>query len=43
LAHEVLNLFTPVRSFVSTMNAIVENEKEELLSLDQMGAEDVMV
>jgi two-component system nitrogen regulation sensor histidine kinase NtrY len=41
LAHEMLNSFTPVSSLASTMKAMTENEKGELLTLDQMDAEDV--
>ena len=41
LAHEMLNSFTPVSSLASTMKAMTENEKGELLSLNQMDAEDV--
>lgn len=41
LAHEMLNSFTPVSSLASTMKAITEDEKGELISLDQMDPEDV--
>ena len=41
LAHEMLNSFTPVSSLASTMKAMTENEKGELLTLNQMDAEDV--
>ena len=41
LAHEMLNSFTPVSSLASTMKALTENEKGELISLDQMDSEDI--
>ena len=41
LAHEMLNSFTPVSSLASTMKAMTENENGELLTLNQMDAEDV--
>jgi two-component system nitrogen regulation sensor histidine kinase NtrY len=41
LAHEMLNSFTPVSSLASTMKAMTENEKGELLTLNQMDDEDV--
>jgi len=41
LAHEMLNSFTPVSSLASTMKAMTENEKGELLSVDEMDSEDI--
>jgi len=41
LAHEMLNSFTPVSSLASTMKALTENEKGELISADQMDSEDI--
>jgi len=41
LAHEMLNSFTPVSSLASTIKSITENEKGEILKLDQLDPEDI--
>jgi len=41
LAHEMLNSFTPVSSLASTIKAITENDKGELLKQDQLDLEDI--
>ena len=41
LAHEMLNSFTPVSSLASTMKSLTENEKGELIGIDQLDEEDI--
>jgi len=41
LAHEMLNSFTPVSSLASTMKSLTEDEKGELLTIDQLDNEDI--
>ncbi len=41
LAHEMLNSFTPVSSLASTMKALTEDEKGELIRSDQLDNEDI--
>ncbi len=41
LAHEMLNSFTPVSSLASTMKALTEDEKGELVTNDQLDNEDI--
>jgi two-component system nitrogen regulation sensor histidine kinase NtrY len=41
LAHEMLNSFTPVSSLASTMKALTENEKGELIKVNQMDPDDI--
>ena len=41
LAHEMLNSFTPVSSLASTMKSLTENEKGNLISVDQIDDEDI--
>lgn len=41
LAHEMLNSFTPVSSLASTMKSLTEDEKGELITIDQLDDEDI--
>jgi len=41
LAHEMLNSFTPVSSLASTLKALTEDEKGELLPIDKLDNEDI--
>jgi len=41
LAHEMLNSFTPVSSLASTMKALTENDKGEIVDANQLDSEDI--
>lgn len=42
LAHEMLNSFTPVSSLASTMKSITEDEKGELIDINELEKEDIL-
>lgn len=41
LAHEMLNSFTPVSSLASTIKSLTENEKGEILNLNELEKDDI--